>query len=473
MVGTNDHAFPLDLPPGIEPRQYQFDAWAGARAAVAQGERPVIVAPTGSGKTVCFALITLTAVHRGSPVLWIAHRRELIFQARDRLQSFGLHCGLILAGFDPDPGAPVQVASIDTLRRRPMPPAKIVLLDECHRGQARTVRKVLSYYQEQGSAICGATATPMRADGQGLKPVFTALVETVTGDELRASGVLVPIRAFAPDRPDLSSVKTTAGDYNDEQSYGVMTHLSGRVVDTWLKHAQGRRTLVFACTIAHSRELEARFREAGVAVEHLDGETPNDIRAGIFRRLTAGETTVVCNCAVCVEGIDLPNLEAIVMARPTQSVTLFLQSVGRGVRCSPGKSDCLLLDHAGNCHRLGHPEEPRQWSLDGRPKKKKERKLAVCPQCGAVRRPKQEVCECGFRWPLSEIREFDESDEDLQEIVRGDRATMEQKAEAYAQLVRQARQRGYKIGWARHRYREQFGVWPRGMKQIEARHGTT
>ena len=464
----------VNLPPGVEPRAYQFAGLDGARQAVKAGERPVIVAPTGSGKTTIAALVTASAVGRGSPVLWIAHRRELLFQARDRLEAFGLRCGLILAGKVPDPEAPVQIASIDTLRRRTLPPARVVILDECHRGRASTVKKVLEHYQASGAAILGLTATPQRGDGKGLKPVFTALVETVTGDELRVSGVLVPIRAFGLDDPDMAGVRTGAdGDYDEGESAGVMAKLTGRVVEQWRKRAAGRRTLVFACTVDHSRALRDEFLAAGVAADHVDGETPKDERADKFRRLAAGEIHVLANVGICQEGIDLPALEAIVMARPTKSLTLFLQSVGRGVRCAPGKINCVLLDHAGNCQRLGHPEDPREWSLDGEGRKAVKRKAAICPKCSRVRRPKEEVCPCGFRWPLSERRDLPEqTDVDLQEVGRQrpptkPNATPAEKRRAYGWLCRTACAKGYKIGWARHRYRAKFGVWPRGMSDLE------
>lgn len=461
----------LDLPPGVEPRAYQFAALDGARAAVRAGDRPVIVAPTGSGKTTCGAMVAFSAVRRGSPVLWIAHRRELLFQAKERLGQFGLRCGLILAGFEPDPQAPVQIAGIDTLRRRELPPARVVVLDEAHRARARTVEAVLKHYEGTGAALLAMTATPARGDGKGLAPLFTALVETVTGDDLRASGVLVPIRAYAPDVPDMRDVAVGVnGDYDDSQSAGVMVHLTGSIIDQWQKKAAGRKTLVFACTIEHSKLLRDRFLAAGIKAEHVDGTTPDDERAGIFQRLQSGETTVVSNVGVCTEGLDLPSLEAIVFARPTKSITLFLQSVGRGVRSSPGKDSCTLLDHAGNCLRLGHPEDPRVWTLEGveqQQKKKDQKEGALCPQCTRVRKSGEATCPCGYEWPLSERREIEETDEDLAEVQRKPVATMAEKRTAYAEFVRVSKARGWKIGWARHRYREQFGVWPSRMKELE------
>src|SRR5690606_5163971 len=192
------------LPPGIEPREYQLEAVARARVAVgtkgtdgALG-RPCVVMPTGAGKTAVGSILAASAVGKGSRVLWIAHRRELCLQARERLESFGLRVGMILADEAPDAGAPVQVAGVLSLARRGFPPAEVVVIDEAHRGRAASYEKLVSHYRDAGAAVLGLTATPMRGDGRGLHPVFTSIVSTVTGDELRAQGILVPARVFAP-----------------------------------------------------------------------------------------------------------------------------------------------------------------------------------------------------------------------------------------------------------------------------------
>lgn len=464
-------ALRLVLPPGIEPRPYQAAAVDAARAAVRQGRRPVIVMPTGAGKTTVGALVASSAVARGSGVLWLAHRRELVAQALERLRAFGLPVGVILAGEQADAAAPVQVASIATLSRRHLPPAQVVIVDECHRGRARTYEEILAQYP--GAAVLGLTATPQRGDGRGLAPVFNALVETVTAGELRASGVLVPARVFAPDVPSLAGVGVRAGDFDDAGAALAMSGLTGSIVGHWRKLAASRRTLAFACTVEHSREIRDEFHLAGVPAEHLDGSTPNAERAGMLSRLRTGEIQVLVNVGVCVEGLDIPAVECIVLARPTRSVTLLLQAVGRGLRSSPGKTDCLVLDHAGNALRLGHPEEERAWTLTGKTDQghvERAVRGAVCPECSRVRAPREAGCPCGFRWPAEAKPALVQRPGSLTELRKRARATpREERVRAYAELVGVAKRRGYSLGWAAHAYRERYGRWPHGLKHLARR----
>jgi len=398
---------------GITPRPYQERGVEAIRAHLRAGCRRVLAQlPTGGGKTTVAAMIALGAIAKGKRVLFVAHRAEIVAQAFWRLVESGVpetDCGVVMAdGKIPHPatgalvscvrrGAPVQVGSVQTLaRRRPLPPADVVFIDEAHHAAADTWAALVKHYEDAGATIVGLTATPERGDGLGLDKLFKALVSIATMSELVAAGYLVAPQVFTtPHRPDLSDVKVTRGDYDvAELSRAMRTAtLIGDLVDHWKRLADGRSTVIFAVDTAHSREIVAAFCEAGVVAEHLDGATPAAERAAILARLASGETTVVSNCAVLTEGFDCPRVKCVALARPTKSVSLFLQMAGRCLRPWKGVG-AVILDHAGSALEHGLPQEDREWSLEGRASARAKRckgcdaklsaKAKKCPTCGLV-----------------------------------------------------------------------------------------
>ena len=279
--------------------------------------RPILVAPTGSGKTtVAVALVE----ELGVPTLWLAHRKELIDQAAGHLARLGLWPGRILAGYPPEPFAQVQVASVQTLVRRAMPPAKLVVIDEAHHVTlGSSYSQVIEHYPN--THVLGLTATPFRLDGRGLGDVFGELIVAAYADELCEAGVLHDPRVYAGKAPDLRHVKIAMGDYAlGELSKRTNTEeLNADIVQTWLEKSPGRRTVAFAVDIAHSQAIVEAFRAAGVPAEHLDGKVARSEREAVLERLRGGQTLIVSNCMVLTEGWDLPALETAIVARPTAS----------------------------------------------------------------------------------------------------------------------------------------------------------
>lgn len=451
----------------INLRDYQRRALDDALSAL--DRRPVLVMPTGAGKTVT-AVELIRSLGSTTRVLWLAHRRELIQQAAAHLIRLGLRCGVIMAGQTPDPTAPVQVASIQTLARRRPPPAELVVLDEAHHASARTYQRVLSRYE--AVPIVGLTATPFRLDGRGLGDIFGALVVAAYTDELVADGTLVEPIVYAPAVPDLRGVNVDRGDYNQ----GVLGRainkrkLIGDIVETWLARCNGRRTVAFAVTVAHAQAIAAEFRAAGVRAEHLDGTTSKPQRDAILYRLRTGYTDVVTNCSVLTEGWDLPGLEVAVVARPTASLCLHLQMIGRIMRCADGKAGAVVLDHAGNHHRLGMVTQRVPYSLDDRAvthgaAANAEARSKRCPDCYLVCAPHVTECsECGHRF-VGKVPEAVAG-----ELVRfggaaaapspRPRPTLEQQQAAWDALESQRTALGYRAGWSYHRFNDRFGFRP-------------
>ena len=250
-----------------ELRPYQHDHVAATHAEIGVGRRRILqVAPTGAGKTVTVAEIIRQGVVLGKRVLFLAHRRELIHQAHQKLYAAGVDAGIILAEWPARPEEPVQIASIQTLWARAMrtkkidlPLADLVVIDEAHHCRAMTYRKIIEAYPE--AIILGMTATPCRGDGRGLGNIFETMVECPAVQELIDLGFLVPTKVYAPVQPDLKGVGVARGDYVEKQLAERMDQgeLVGDIVTHWLSLSERRRTVAFATGVAHSAADLATF----------------------------------------------------------------------------------------------------------------------------------------------------------------------------------------------------------------------
>lgn len=389
-------------------RPYQEAALASVMSAYRDGARSVLmVLPTGGGKTTVFGSLVAQLSGGGHRSLVLVHRRELADQACNRLREFGVDHGVIMAGHQPAPYRRVQVASVQTLSRRAAPEARLVVCDEAHLSTATTWANILEQYPS--ARILGVTATPWRLSGKPLAGAYDACVVAATPRELREQGFLCDYVGFSYLTPDLGDVRTTAGEYNEADSAAAMGQslIVDNIVEEWLKHASALSTVVFAVTVEHSQQLRDRFRAAGVSAEHLDGSTPLEQRRAILARVAAGTTRVLCNVGVAVEGLDIPRLKCVVLARPTKSLSRYLQSVGRGRRpwaeCTcghmwaPKPEDVIcprcsgrawhrlvarIHDHAFCIKSHGLPDAERDYSLNAKPEAPPS--LTQCQECLAM-----------------------------------------------------------------------------------------
>jgi DNA repair protein RadD len=281
--------------PSVSTMQFETSCVSpeAIRAAYNEGIRRVLlVSPAGSGKTVIASKIIADLVAEYWLTLVLAHRRGIVFQTSKELYANGVDHGIILSGQTPRPQARVQVASIQTLHARairreemPLPPAKLINIDECHHIRARSWIEIINQYPD--AFIIGQTATPCRGDGRGLCNIFEVMIECPSVAELIKQGHLVPTRVYAPVDPDLRGVKTQSGDYIVSQLSDRMNNdrLVGDIVEHWFKYGENRRTIAFACDVAHSIHIVGEFCRAGVRAEHIDGSTPADERDAILARL--------------------------------------------------------------------------------------------------------------------------------------------------------------------------------------------
>lgn len=376
----------------------------------------------------------------------------------------------------------MQVASVQTLHARTtrrstieLPPADLVIVDECHHARAQTWQETIDAYPN--AKIIGLTATPARGDGRGLGKIFESLIEVASVTELTALGFLVPTRVYAPSRPDLTGVHVRRGDYVEGELAERMNtaKLIGDIVEHWFKLGKRRRTVIFAVDVAHSLHIRNEFRLAGVLAEHIEGSTPIEERDRILKQLAAGEIEIVTNCQVLTEEWDCPEVSCIVLARPTTSLVLYRQMVGRVLRPSANKTDAIILDHAGAIFQHGFVDDPIEWVLEeDRHAENKANNargqyggspgLTACPECSAVRLEGQPCPACGWR-PTAKPRHVHIADGELGEVdrnrsVAGSPYNAEERRRFYGMLLWVADEKGYQPGWAVHKYREKYGDWP-------------
>jgi superfamily II DNA or RNA helicase len=466
----------------MELRDYQNDVVQRMRESFARGNRRIVLqAPTGAGKTVIASNMIESAADKGKRVLFLAHRRELVHQCADKLLAFGVEHGVIMAGEFLQYDYEVQVASIDTLRARaldsdriPLPKADLIFIDEAHRSLAPTYLRIMNEYPN--AAIIGMTATPCRTDNRGLGDVYEDIVRCPSVAELTKQGHLVPCKYFAPSVPDLTGIKVTAGDYNAAQLEKAMDQrkLVGDVITHWLELAEGRPTVVFASGVKHSLHLRDEFVRAGVSAVHIDGEMSREDRDKAIKGIREGRYKVVTNCMVLTEGFDEPALSCCVMARPTKSLSLFLQMAGRTLRPASGKEDTLLIDHSGNVYAHGLVKADRDWPLVTSkvlPKDHKHKiearvaRTITCTNCSHVYEGQLVCPHCGHK-PEMKGRYVETKHGHLTRLterkmpVKARQFSDADKHYWYGMFRGYAKERGYADGWAGHSFKKKFGHFP-------------
>jgi DNA repair protein RadD len=372
------HGWLDSLPPVAECLLgHQTRQIAQIAAEIRRGHRRILAqAPTGAGKTHIIATIVSAARLADLRVLILATRTRLVRQLHERLAQFRVPHGAIAAPLPElrNYSAAVQVASVDTLYRRslvdgklPLPAADVVIFDEAHLATAETRIRLLESYP--GALRLGFTATPARKSGLSLGSAFDSLVMGPSIAELTTAGMLVPLRIFNTPVVSLKELRDLPRDADrDFQTSSLGELLSrpklvGDVLTNWLRVANGKRTLVFAVNKAHGAALLESFLRQGVAAEMVTDQDEEGAREEKIARLESGSTLVLINCFLMSYGVDVPSIEAIVLARPTRSLTMFLQMIGRGLRAAPGKTDCILLDHGHVVENLGLPQRPHNWTL--------------------------------------------------------------------------------------------------------------
>lgn len=441
-------------------RPYQEDALRQMRELMQQGCRSILYqGSTGSGKTALTAHMLHVAATKGMKSWFVVHRRELIDQSSRAFKMEGLNHGIISPGYPTASSLRVQIAGVQTLAKRidRLSEPNLIVWDECHHLAAGSWSKIFRRFPH--AYHIGLTATPQRLDGQGLGEYFKKMIHGPSVSWLIDNKFLSPYKLYAPATVNLENVHKRMGDYDRGELQNVMDKptITGSALEHYKKYADGKRAIVFAVSIEHSKHIVEEFIKGGYNAAHIDGGTDTETRAETIERFKSGYYKILSNVELFGEGFDAPAVEAVILLRPTASLGLYLQQVGRALRPFPGKYNAIILDHVGNCQRFGLPDEERDWSLEGREKSKKEfiPPVKICQMCFAAQKPSPKCFSCGYIFPIIS-REVEQVAGVLTEVDRQQLALKlkwkrdQGMAKGFRELVELGKQRKYKnpSAWA-------------------------
>lgn len=406
---------------------------------------PILVAPTGFGKTATATEIVRRAMLKGKRVWFLAHLEEILDDTTERLMKAGINFGQIRSGRSVDYTWPVQVVMVQTavnaIGKRILPRPDLIIIDECHLAVANSYVKVINAVGRP--LLLGLTGTPQRLDNRGLVEVFDHLVLTCSTMELMEEGLLANVRLFNPN----------VENFSRDGVFAV-----GDALSHWKQHCSGRRGVAFCMNISHAEAVADQWRSAGYRAMAVHGRSSKDERREAVKGLRAGRLDMVACAKLWIAGVDVPEIDAVLWLRQTSSLVDWLQGCGRGMRIAPGKKDLIILDHVGNSNpsRLDHPLVEREWSLYGHAKKSRDASLSlkVCPKCFNVVESQKPKCQfCGHEF-VAERRKLEHIEGDLVEVEmqRRERRREQGTAKTLKELVEIGKQRGMKNprGWAQH-----------------------
>jgi superfamily II DNA or RNA helicase len=451
LKSTNDEKITV---PQMQLRDYQQTLYNEIKNSIREGTRnPLIVSATGSGKTATFCYIAGQAHKANSPTLILVHRRELVSQTSATLKRFGIPHGIIQPGVSGDPLQRVQLGMVQTISRRvdKITPPRLIIIDECHHAVSSTYQGIIKAFP--AAIQLGFTATPMRLDGKGLGTHFSKIIEGPTVEWLISNGHLVRPKYYAPPQVAvLNGIKKIAGDYSSSELAGAMDKpsITGDAVAHYNRICPKSKSVVFCCTLDHATHVCESFNQSGIPAGIIHGKLTPEARKQVVDNLTNGKIRVMASVDVVSEGFDLPTVETAILLRPTTSLGLFLQQIGRVLRPAANKT-AYVLDHVGNLTRHGLAEDPREWSLEGQGKKSKKGEAALglkqCPKCYCMHPPAPECPECGYVHEMKPSRILSVIEGNLEEFKRAPISDAVRYCKTRNDLILLQKAKGYKPGW--------------------------
>lgn len=458
-------------------RLYQENALKQLSLAYKDGHKhTILMVATGGGKTnIASECIRRNMVNnKNFTAMFVCDRIELINQTSERFFKDGIDHGVIqadhpLENFKKN----IQICSIQTLARRDYKKPHIIFIDEAHTLYDEHKEMIKKW---PDVIIVGLTATPFT---KGLGNHFSKLIVGANTKQLIDLGFLVKPKVYAPSKPDLAKIKIVKGDYDNKQLEEASNNpkLIGDIIEHYLKIASNKPTICFAVNIAHSKSIKEAFCKVGIYCEHLDAYTPDKERKTIIAKFKRGEIKVLTSVDILSKGFDYPGAEVAILARPTKSLSLYIQQVGRVLRISPetGKTQAIILDHSGNTEEHGFVDDEIDYKLDTTSKGEKsiiikkiiEKTTAICPSCFFVKDTFQ-CTNCGFEHLpknkvvatsgyLVEIEKVDNK-----KVIKGsakDKLCVD-KERLYSELLLLCNNKKWKPGRAYFLYNEITGEYP-------------
>lgn len=424
-------------------RPYQAELIQKIKLSMVRGHRHIVaVLGCGGGKSVIQAAIAKSATDKGNRVLFLVHRRELCDQIERTFTAMGVNMALC------------KIGMVQTVTRRiaKIPEPAVILQDEAHHALSRTYRRIYDAFC--GAYLLGFTATPQRMNEGGLGDVFDDLIESVSTEWLILNHYLSPYEYYGVTLADTKGLHTRHGDYVKEELAELMEQhvIYGDTVKNWKRYADGKQTIVYCASIAASKETATAFRSIGVQAVHLDGATPKREREREVQAFRDGTIRVICNVDLFGEGFDVPDCEAVVLLRPTKSLTLHIQQSMRSMRFKPGKT-AIILDHVGNYLRHGLPDDKREWTLKTKKRKtKNEIRVRTCPNCYAVLRATATNCpQCGAELKQTQTEQDQKVKDMLLQKISRQPYDSYHKCQTWDQLELFRKAKKYKFAWSLHK----------------------
>lgn len=490
-------------------RPYQGIGVSGIRSCFKRFINYVLfVLPTGGGKTVVFTYIAQKMSLNKKKAIILVHRVELLRQTSEALEKFEVEHGMVNPQYTPNLNNFVQVASVQTLMNRlnyfaaANWIADAIIIDEAHHATAGSWRKIIDHFKALNPdlKVIGVTATPIRADGQGLgvshNGMFEEIVLGPSISELINEGYLVRPKVFSPPRQfDASELKSYKGDYKikDMESVVDKPKITGDAVEHYKQVCDGAPAIAYCVSVAHAEHVAAEFRAAGYRFYSVDGSMDSETRNNLINGLKTGEVQGLTSCDLISEGTDIPRATAAIKLRPTKSKGLNMQQDGRVLRpvyadgfdlttregrldaiAASEKPFAIILDHVGNVGSWvdgefitnhGLPDEDQDWTLDGEIKRgrgknavEKNIRVQMCMSCFAAHEPAPTCPQCGHVYEIKDMTPKvveGQLQQVTAEMIKKKEARMEVgKAQTLEELLRIASERGYKPEWAYMRNRQ-------------------
>ena len=437
----------------ISLRPYQQKLIDDIRISLNKGHKSIVaVLGCGGGKSVIQGSIAKASTDKGNRVLFLVHRKELCQQITNTFKALGVDMTLC------------NVSMVQTVSRQlgELPNYNLIITDEAHHSTANTYRKIYNHYADV--IRLGFTATPLRLNKGGLGEVYSDLITSVSTKWLIDNHYLSPYRYYSVKLADTSGLHTVAGEFKQDEVAQLMEHkeIYGDTVKQWKRLAEGKKTIIYCASVEASKMACERFLAEGYTSIAIDGKTPQSEREQAMRAFRDGKVRILCNCELFGEGLDVPDCECVVLLRPTQSLTLFIQQSMRSMRYMPNKT-AIIIDHVGNCYRHGLPDDEREWSLEPKHKQESFVKIRECKECFSVYPPTLARCPyCGAE-ATHEIRKTEKKtvEVDLVELRRQEdiRNTRLEDADLkkWDDIVEFQKLHGYHFNWC-FRYAKSHGV---------------